>query len=150
MTIYCTEKLHQFLDASITTSSDATKPPRTPYRRTRNDRTGKLFYKHIHTPHIDPLLVRARNGHSRSRNHLKHIRIEASDECRLCHDARETIAHQVLHCQKLPRMNIIQHARTKYLRQSLCEADFFDLIWATETKPVERLLRAAQRAGAYI
>ena len=47
-------------------------------------------------------------------------------------------------------MHIIQRARAKYLSRALRETDFYDLIWAAETKPVERLLRAARRAGAYI
>lgn len=150
LTLYCTEQLHHYLDTSVTSSSDPSKPSRTPYVRSRDSLTRHLIYKYNQTPHIDPLLVRARTGHSRSRDHLYFLRIEDSPDCRHCHDARETIAHQVLHCQKLPRMNTILRAREKYLSRTHEETDFFHLLWAPDTTPIEKLLRAAQRAGAYI
>lgn len=150
LTLHCTEQLQHYLDTSITTSSDPTKPSRTPFTRTRDNRTGRLVYQHRQTPHADPLLVRARTGHSMSRDHLHFIRIETSAECRHCLAATETIAHQVLHCTNLPRMQTILRARTKYIFRMLDESDFYELIWAADTKPAVKLLRAAKRAGAYI
>ena len=88
------ENLTEYIKGTVKTSKFAGYPER-----------GRFIKPPIRTVETEekpqPLLNRARTGHSCARQHLKNIMMEESSLCRHCNKYEETTEHQVLHCAAL-------------------------------------------------
>ena len=105
------EKLNltRYLESKVKASQFNGYPDRKPLVK------GRIYNSdgtHTQLQSNNALLNRTRTGHTRSRAHLKNIKIEKEDTCRHCGNDRETIQHQLLQCKKYEK--ILEKFREQY------------------------------------
>ena len=139
-------KLQKYLQQNIKPSQFTNYPDRTLLRKGQRrilQDNGEDKFVPINNSHS--LLNRVRTGHTRSRVHLKNIKIESDNICRHCNRHRETIEHQLIRCKKYKRL--LKKFRDKY--KELDVASFEDALYTHDAFMADFLNRAYEN-GCYI
>ena len=137
--------LDEYLQKAVQPSSQESYPDRSWFKGKEfiiNNRS-RLVYPYK-TEKLDPILFRARTGHTYTRDHLFRFGIVKERSCRLCSHPYETVKHLALHCPKLEDYEDISEARRNYHQEVHPSIKFEDALW-THSSVVSRLLRSVRR-----
>ena len=141
-------KLDKYLRKSIKNSSLHKKAP--PRQRFKPARPGKQK----HSPYekqwntIDPLLNRARTGHTMSRAHLYRIGIEKEKVCRHCNKATETVQHQLFLCKKFKKK--LASARRQFRTEIPFDSRSYQTALWTHPHVMKEILNKGKKVGCHI
>ena len=142
---YARKQMRRYLVTNIKPSQFSGYPERSPFR------CGKIVLQtrptliELRVKHNNPLLNRARTGHTRCKSHLKNIGIESDEACRFCSAERETLEHLLIQCPKL-QQKLGKH-RTQYNQAR--KLNFNDALWK-HSNIMAKLLRKAAKNGCQI
>jgi hypothetical protein len=139
-------RLKKYLRKSVNRSSfpgyPGINPLITGYLRIKT-RSGNIDIQ-INNDHA--LLNRARTGHSCARVHLKNVKIEKENTCRLCGEEPETIEHQLIECVAMTEK--LRHFCVIYEQRSITK--FNQSLYDGHSGFMRKFLAKAKKHGCYI